>query len=226
MSDATDKKDLIQKVLNVFETGTPAGKYDTLVIYADGVNDSYQITYGRSQTTEQGNLGQLLEMYVERDGQFAEDFVPYLARIGNEPLHDSTEFKDLLVRAARQDQVMRDTQDAFFDQVYWQPAVNWLEQQEMALPLSLLVVYDSYIHSGRVPMFLRKRFSEYPPVKGGDEKVWISSYVDTRHQWLRYHRRPILRKTIYRTATFRNEINNNNWNLDKLPIRANGIDVI
>ncbi len=53
-------KYLIQKVINVFETGTPEGKYDMLVVYPDGKGGSRQITYGRSQTTEQGNLSQLL----------------------------------------------------------------------------------------------------------------------------------------------------------------------
>ena len=52
----TSKKTLIQKVVNVFESGSSEGRYDTLVIYADGVNNSHQITYGRSQTIEQGNL--------------------------------------------------------------------------------------------------------------------------------------------------------------------------
>jgi chitosanase len=47
------KKTLIQRIVNIFESGSPEGKYDALVIYADGVNNSHQITFGRSQTTEQ-----------------------------------------------------------------------------------------------------------------------------------------------------------------------------
>jgi len=89
----------------------------------------------------------------------------------------------------------------------------------------MLVTYDSYIHSGRIPMFLRKRFKELQPLKGGNEKKWITSYVDVRHQWLKYHEKPILRKTIYRTQVFINEIERNNWNLEKLPINANGVKV-
>jgi chitosanase len=63
------KKTLIQKIVNVFESSLPEGKYDALVIYDDGVNNSHQITYGQSQTTEQGNLHQLVEMYVENNGK-------------------------------------------------------------------------------------------------------------------------------------------------------------
>jgi chitosanase len=220
-----NKKALIQRIVNVFESGSPEGKYDTLVIYADGINNSHQITYGRSQTTEQGNLLQLIEMYVENNGTYATNFVPYLEKIGVEPLVDDENFKRLLKEAAQKDKIMRDTQDKFFDKYYWQPAVDWAKRNGFKLALSMLVIYDSYIHSGSIPMFLRKRFKEFPPSSGGDEKKWITSYVDIRHQWLKYHEKPILRKTIYRTQTFINEIERGNWNLDKLPITANGVKV-
>ncbi len=220
-----EKKALIQSILNVFETGTVEGKYDKLVIYDDGVENTHQITYGRSQTTEQGNLNLLVEMYVDAGGKFADDFVPYLEKIGKEPLVDDEFLKSLLIKAAREDQVMRDTQDAFFDQYYWDPAVSWFERNGFAFPLSMLVTYDSYIHSGRVPMFLRKRFIERPPARGGDEKKWVASYVEARHQWLKYHEKPLLRRTIYRTQTFLNEIEYENWDLNKLPISANGVNI-
>ena len=219
------KKKLTQKIVNVFESGTPEGKYDTLVIYDDGVNNTHQITYGRSQTTEQGNLYQLIEMYVENNGKYADDFVPYLEKIGTESLVDDEEFKRLLKVSAQKDKKMRDTQDKFFDQFYWQPAVEFGKRNKFIMHLSMLVIYESYSHSGRVPMVLRKRFKEFPPAKDGDEKKWIESYVDVRHQWLKYHDKPILRKTIYRTQVFINEIERNNWNLEKLPINANGVKV-
>lgn len=219
------EKTLIQSIVNVFETGTPEGKYDKLVIYDDGVNGSHQITYGKSQTTEQGNLSRLIDMYVDNEGIFANDFVPYLEKIGKEPLVDDENFKRLLIKAAREDKIMRETQDNFFDEVYWLPAMQWFERNGFNLPLSRLVTYDSYIHSGSIPMFLRKRFIEPPPAKGGNEKKWVASYVEVRHQWLKYHEKPILRKTIYRTQTFLNEIARENWKLDKLPINANGVNV-
>lgn len=219
------EKALIQSIVNVFETGVPEGKYDKLVIYDDGVNGSHQITYGKSQTTEQGNLSRLIDMYVDNAGTFANDFVPYLEKIGKEPLVDDENFKRLLIKAAREDKIMRETQDNFFDEVYWLPAMQWFERNGFKLPLSMLVTYDSYIHSGSIPMFLRKRFIEPPPAKGGNEKKWVASYVETRHQWLKYHEKPILRKTIYRTQTFLNEIARENWKLNKLPINANGVNV-
>lgn len=69
MPIANTQKDKILKVLNVFETGSTEGKYDNISIYKDGtVNGQkvYQITYGRSQTTEYGNLKRLIELYISR----------------------------------------------------------------------------------------------------------------------------------------------------------------
>jgi chitosanase len=220
-----DNKRLIQRVVNVFETGTPAGKYDSLVVMADGLNKSRQITFGRSQTTEQGNLRKLLLMYLQNNGTFKDRLSAYMDRVGMVPLADDEVFKGLLVAAARDDEIMRTTQDKFFDLVYYNPAMEFFNHNEFALPLSLLVIYDSYIHSGRVPDYLRKRFGEFVPAAGGNEQKWTSSYVDIRHQWLKYHPNELLRKTIYRTQCFKDQIAADNWNLDKLPLMANNVAI-
>lgn len=220
ITDST--KRLIERVINVFETGTPEGKYNQITILADGKNGTRQITYGRSQTTEQGNLAKLIELYIRNNGLFAEKFSFYIDKIGKQPLTDNKTFKDLLRTSANEDEIMRKTQDEFFDLVYYNPAFEFFTKNGFELPLSLLVIYDSYIHSGSIPQALRKRFGEYPPAKGGEEKKWITSYVDIRHQWLKYHTNPILQRTIYRTQCFKYQIAAENWMLDKLPIMANG----
>jgi chitosanase len=218
-------KRLIERVVNAFETGSPEGKYDGLVVLADGKKKTRQITYGRSQTTEQGNLKKLLQRYIQNSGAFSAQVVPYVERLGKIPLADDSTFKDLLIQAAREDPIMRITQDEFFDAEYYARALRFFEQNQFTLPLSLLVIYDSYIHSGGVPTFLRKRFGEFPPRAGGDEKKWSSSYVDIRHQWLKHHANALLRKTIYRTQCFKDQIAADNWLLDKLPLMANGIAI-
>ena len=219
-------KRLIERIVNVFETGTPEGKYSQITILADGKNGSRQITYGRSQTTEQGNLAKLIEMYIRNNGTFAEQFSKYIDKIGKQPLVDNKTFKDLLRSAGKEDEIMRSTQDEFFDLAYYKPAYEFFATNAFELPLGLLVIYDSYIHSGSIPQFLRKRFGEYPPAKGGDEKKWITSYVDVRHQWLKYHTNPILQRTIYRTQCFKDQITGDNWQLDKLPVMAHGVNVL
>ncbi|GAB4014551.1 chitosanase [Spirosoma sp. KCTC 42546] len=217
-------KSKIEQIVNVFETGTAEGKYDALVIFKDGKDNTRQITYGRSQTTEQGNLKTLIELYINRDGKFADDFVPYRTKIGTVPLVDDATFKDLLRKSAREDAIMRSTQDEFFDILYYMPALNFFTGFDFTLPLSLLVIYDSFIHSGGVPTFLRERFPERPPSRGGNEKAWVTAYVKTRDEWLATNKKIILRGTVYRTRCFLTQLENDNWTLSK-PVNAHGVVV-
>lgn len=220
----THKKEKIQQILNVFETGSVQGDYAKVTIFADGPGNRRQITYGRSQTTEYGNLKRLLEMYVnEADAKYRTEFQPYISMIGSTPLVDNRAFIDLLRRAGA-DTIMHRVQDRFFDEVYWQPAVRWAEQNGFTKPLSMLVIYDSFIHSGSILQFLRRRFPAVPPANGGKEEDWITQYVDTRHSWLQNHSRVILRNTVYRTNAFKRAFQQNDWNLEK-PFNANGVVV-
>lgn len=214
----------INEVLNVFETSSKSGKYDGYVEYVDFTykGDNYrQITYGRSQTTEFGNLKRLLEMYVNANGKFKNEIKPYIPKVGviqnNIPqsLNDDEEFEILLKKAAREDEIMRDTQDVFFDRYYFQPALAWFIHHKFTFPLSLLVIYDSFIHSGGIFSFLRQRFKEVPPSLGGNEKEWIKEYVDTRHDWLKNHIKPVVRASKYRTQTLKQLITDDNWDLSK-----------
>jgi len=219
------QKRLCEQIINVFESGSPLGNYSAISIYKDGPHNQRQVTYGRSQTTEFGNLAELLEMYVNAGGIYSEALRPYLDRIEVTPLADDALFLQLLRDAGRKDPLMRQTQDAFFDKRYFIPAMNWADNNGFSLPLSALVIYDSFIHSGSILNFLRKRFPESPPASGGDERTWIIQYVDTRQSWLSNHENRILRKTVYRTGCFKKEINRDNWDLSRLPINANGIEV-
>ncbi|MGE0823809.1 MAG: chitosanase [Candidatus Binatia bacterium] len=219
------QKRICTQVLNVFETGKIAGDYGTLVIYADGPHGVRQITYGRSQTTEYSNLEELVQMYVDANGMFSEQLRPFIAKIGVTPLVNNKEFKQLLRDAGRKDPEMERIQDEFFDKRYFQPAMQWADTHRFTLPLSALVIYDSFIHSGGILYFLRKRFPEFPPAKGGNEKTWIKQYVDTRHKWLANHPKKILQGTVYRTQCFKREIARDNWDLSHVPINANGVKV-
>ncbi len=228
MNLTPDQKRIIQSVVNVFETGSAEGDYAKISIFADGAGNSRQITYGRAQTTEQGNLLKLLQIYVNNKGVYANALLPYIIKLQDKkPLWKDDTFKQILRDAGKEDPIMRTTQDEFFDLAYWQKAYEWAIKNSFKLPLSMLVIYDSFIHSGSIPMWLRTRFDATPPSSPkGDEKKWVTQYVNTRHSWLKNHpTRPILRNTIYRTQTFLNEIKRDNWNLSKLPIVANGVKV-
>ena len=218
------QKRICERVLNAFETGSADGDYGNVSIYNDGPGRIKQITYGRSQTTEYGNLGELITMYAGASGQFSNDLKPYVGKVGRQALVDDANFKQLLKKAGK-DLVMRQTQDAFFDRRYFQPAMNWATEQGFTEALSALVIYDSFVHSGGILSFLRRSFSEAPPVEGGSEKKWIEQYVNARHNWLANHSNKILQNTVYRTKCFKAEIARKNWDLSQLPINANDVQV-
>jgi chitosanase len=227
MPITTQQKQKILQIVNVFETGSREGNYGAISLFFDGPPGAdgkpiKQITYGRSQTTEFGNLKALIQQYVDANGLFAAELRPFVPKIGKRPSLCTDAFLlKALKDAGKNDPVMKRVQDSFFDQLYYQPAFNWFSGMKFTMALSLLVIYDSFIHSGGIPAFLREKFSEAVPKNGGDEQIWIRQYVNARHTWLANHPRTILRKTIYRTQCFKTCITKNNWDLT-LPVNANG----
>ncbi len=218
------QKRICERVLNAFETGSADGDYGNISIYHDGPGRIRQVTYGRSQTTEYGHLGELVSMYVAAGGQLSQELKPYAPKIGKEALVDDAQFKDLLKKAGK-DPIMQTTQDAFFDKAYFQPAMDWASNHGFTEALSALVIYDSFIHSGSILTFLRNSFSEAVPADGGNERKWIEEYVNARHNWLANHSNEILRNTVYRTKCLKAEIARGNWDLSQLPIIANDVKV-
>jgi len=212
-NDASDIKSKIQSIVNIFETGTPTGNYADISIYDDGPSGIKQTTFGRSGSTEFSTLKYLVEMYAEEDGLYSDEFKSYVGRVGCKPsLYNDSDFINLLKKSGS-DPVMKATQDKFFDQRYWDVAKSFFDKNGFEQPLSMLVIFDSVIHGGLA--IVRKKFSEKPPVSGGDEKRWVSDYTHSRYNWLKYHPRTILRNTAKRPKFYKSLIESGNWGLDK-----------
>lgn len=220
-----DQRVICERVINVFESGSIQGNYSAISIYADGPNNIRQVTYGRAQTTEYGNLRELVQMYVAAGGTFSNELGGFVDRIGRVALVDNDQFKTLLRRAGAEDQVMRDTQDKFFDLRYFQPALHWADTNGFSRALSVLVIYDSFIQSGGILELMRSRFPEPIPARGGNEQTWVRQYVDVRRNWLQNHPRPAVRASVYRMRDLGREVGRDNWDLAILPIMANGVAV-
>lgn len=214
------QRHLIEQVVNVFESGSAAGNYSAVSVNDDGPHDIRQITYGRSQTTEYGRLRSLIRAYAIHDPSFAR----YAKIIGSRPLADDRDFIALLRRAGS-DSVMRMLQDRLFEQKYYTPAVKWCTAHGLTLPLSALVVYDSYIHSGSMLWMIRESFPEKLPIDGGGERTWVRAYVRARHRFLATHRRVVVLKTVYRTRCLLAEIERGNWDLALRPVVVQGVGV-
>jgi chitosanase len=225
MENEQQVRTLILRVLNVAETGHPDGKPHAVYIYADGKNGRKQVTLGVGFTEDGGNLEKALKLYIAKKGVFADQLSIHLPQIGKGTLAADKKFHQLLKQAGERDPRMAEAQHEQFNKAYLEPAFNWFTKNGFALPLSFLVISDSYLHSGGIREPLRSKFKESPPAKGGDEKAWVRSYVEARHHWLSNHSNKLLRNTVYRTQCFRNEIARENWVLDRLPINIHGVAV-
>jgi hypothetical protein len=115
---------------------------------------------------------------------------------------------------------MQAVQDAFFDRVYWQPALRSADALGAKLALSAAIVYDSTVHGSwaLVRDLTRQRYGELARI---GEKNWMTRYVDVRRGWLATSPNPVLHKTVYRMDAFAQLIKSGNWTL-RLPFSVRG----
>lgn len=231
------QEEIIDRWLSAVETGKPGGDYGAVTVYADNPRSQAQITYGKHQTTETGKrLQALVRRYLAREDKAAsETDLAWLRKFVAAPQYSMTGSEDLLAaleQVGRTDPAMADVQNEFFLEEYLKPSRRWAEENGFTLPLSLLVIYDSFIQSGGIPWWIRRRFAEAPPAAGGSEKAWISQYVLARHQWLkgwgdgRSGKSQAIRASAYRTRGLLREIERENWELSEDRMVVNGIEVI
>ena len=236
----------VKSIVNMYETGSPVGRYDTLVILGDGAG----ITYGKTQTTENGGgLWKLIfEEYERLNGKFLPEFRKYKNMLYNKEgggskgaLTQSKEFKDLLVKTAREDELMKKAQDMHFHRNYFRPALQMAEDYEITQPLILATIYDIFIHSGPKGggNFIEK-FDEgwdYPSSSdlGFDpeseeltqdqevilERAWGLDLIKKRDHWLRTFTNKrsqshtnVVRKSAYRTKSLMDLAERQKWLLE------------
>jgi chitosanase len=217
------QKRTAQAIVNIFETGRALGDYGQVTLLA---GDSGQLTYGRSQTTlASGNLFLLINAYCDTPGAaFADRFrqtLPALER--HDPaLNMDADFKALL-RTAGDDIVMHECQDAFFDRVYWGPAMTFAGALNFKTPLGCTTVYDSVVH-GAWKAIRDGAMSAAGAPSTGNEEVWIPFYIATRRDWLANHSNPLLRKTVYRMDALQSLVDANAWDLP-LPLKVRGVTI-
>ncbi len=221
--------DFIRRILSVAECGQPEFPYSEVYIYADDNRFNparRQITYSIGFTEGGGNLKRLLLRYIDAGGALAKDIKPFTTGMG-EASHGSLAGNQAfmgLLKKAGQEEVMRKVQREQFDVMYLDPAIEWSEQYGFSYALSKLTIADSFLHSGSMLPFLMNRFAEKKPSSGGDEKKWITDYLNARRQWLANHENKVLNRTTYRANCFLIEASKGNWDL-QTPVVMNGTSV-
>lgn len=217
------QKGAVQAIVNIFETGAPRGDYASVTLLT---GDTGHLTYGRSQTTlASGNLYLLIKDYVDTDDAvFAKALWPYLSRLDaiDLSLDQDTDFHTLL-RSAGDDPVMQRAQDAFFDRVFWAPAVRSAAYIGSDMPLGMAVIYDSRIH-GSWHAIRDRVIKEFGSLSDLGEKTWMWRYVSYRKNWLATHSNTLLRKTVYRMDSMQTLMGSEKWDLS-LPFSVRGITI-
>lgn len=216
-------KENIIKILNIFEQGTAENLYDRIYFYHDGTGNKIQTTLSRGFTECGGSLWEVIKRYKDKGGKNGDLLLSYKPNSCKEILPNDRKFINLLIESSKSEKIMRDAQDEVYDEVYWKRGQKWFDNNKFTLPLSMAVIQDSFLQSGTMLDFLINRFREKTPKNSGNEKRWIEDYVNVRHNWLKNHSRKVLNNTIYRTRFFKEQIENNNWNLDKFPLKINGV---
>lgn len=204
-----------QAIVQIFETGSVKGDYGQVTLI---VGDSGHLTYGKAQTTlASGNLFFLIRDYCDApDADLAEDLKPYLPQLEarDVTLDKHFDFKGLL-KLAGDDPVMRKVQDAFFDRVYWEPALASAAYIGAKLPLSIAIIYDSRIH-GAWHARRDAMNAKTGDLKKVGEKKWMKAYLKHRRDWLANNPNPALQRTVYRMDALGLLVSDNRWTL-KLP---------
>lgn len=220
-------KDFIRRILSQAECGSPEFEFGAVYVYNDDNRfdpPRKQVTLSVGFTEGGGNLKTVLAKYVEAKGLLASEIEPFLAGLGDksrDSLCNNATFKSLLKQAGT-DPIMHRVQNEEFDAMYLDRAIAWGEKYGFTLPLSFLVIADSYLHSGSMLSFLINRFPEKKPCDGGDEQAWINAYLRVRHDWLNTHSNKVLRNTTYRAECYMEQASKDNWFLSSDSIVMHG----
>jgi len=214
------QKAAAQAIVNVFETGQARGDFAKVTVVP---GDRGHLTYGRAQTTlASGNLHLLIRNYCDaEDAAFAGALRPYLGRLEARDLaldHDLDLHR--LLAAAGEDPIMRESQDGFFDRVYWQPAARSAAGIGAGSALGHTIVYDSRIHGSWARMRERTEAHHGTPEALGEE-AWLRAYLAVRRDWLANHRNRLLRRTVYRMDSLAALCDEGRWDL-ALPFTVRG----
>jgi len=211
-----------QAIVNIFETGSVRGDYGQVTVLP---GDTGRLSYGRAQASlGSGHLQLLVERYCDTAGaRFAgrlRTWLPVLAARAaaadtDLPLHN-------LLRACADDPVMRGVQDAYFGDLFWDPATRAATRLGIRSPLGVAVVYDSWVHGAWA--MLRDRTQAAGTLQQVGEHAWIARYLRARRAWLATHGNALLRQTVYRMDAFQRLATQEAWSLP-LPLVVRGQEI-
>lgn len=204
------QKQIIERIINIFETGSKVFKFDKIVY---NKNDAGGLSYGAFQISlNSGNLYKLILSYTNKENcLFKVEFIPYLDKLKNKDkeINFDSKFKDLLLEASF-DECMVACQMGYLDENFWPICLNRCKNFDLDLALSVAVIFDTCIQGSFFP--IKEKLSQ---------KDWIIKYIYNRKKWLK-SRGELLYNSIYRMESFERIIDEGNWDLN-LPLYVRGL---
>lgn len=209
-------------IVEVFETGAPRGDYGQVTVLP---GDTGRLTYGRARVTlGSGHLHRLVERYCATVGaRFGGRLRAWLQVLAARGTAADTDLKlHNLLRACADDAVMRDLQDAFFDEMHWSPALRAATRLGLRSPLGVAVVFDSWMHGAWA--LLRDRTLAGGTVQQLGEHEWVLRYLRARREWLASHPNPLMRQAVLRMDALQRLAVQDAWALS-LPLVVQGHEI-
>jgi hypothetical protein len=224
-------------ITGIFEGGQP--DYCAL---SDSPTDLGKLSYGKHQASEtSGNLKDMLQRYSNStdpapDPALKQQMDKQLDNFNDDgDSYDGTpaqraDLKKLLKKACK-DPAMQKTQDDFFREKFWDPAVAKADKYGVKTPLGKAMYYDMEIQGGGlVDGFSKralKRWSDengvHPPAtacapddpNGPDEKTFLYLVDDERRKKMENSANPDYQKTTYRPNSFDTLLDQDNMDLSQ-----------
>jgi glycosyl hydrolase family 46 len=105
------------------------------------------------------------------------------------------------------------------DTAYFRQAEAGANRLGIKTTLGLLIVYDSYVHSGTLPGFLMKKVNDDlhgTPKDGVDEGRWLKTYLKYRIDWLENNSNQSIRISSNRPKFLLEQVEKGNYDLSSL----------
>lgn len=200
-------------ILSIFETSKKRGNASALAVLRDGAG----LSYGCHQATHRaGSLGNVLLAYATLQPEQSVTAMRYhkLLKDRSESnvnrQSDNHELRSWLKKVGLHDPLMLRAQEQVFNRDYMAPATAEWQRRSFTTPLSLVIVYDSFIQGSWHLCRERTSQNHRGPVS---EREWMATYLNEREDFLLSLRTQDQRNSVYRPRALRQLLIQANWQL-------------
>jgi len=216
------------KIISIFENGTPNLQYD----YIEHIDDQHGYTAGIvGYTSATGDMLEVIEKYTQiKSNNILRKYIPELERLNDIYIENNYELSEEganvdnlqgLVddwKIATEDSRFKKLQDDERDRMYYYPALSLANRYEIKYPLTLLTIYDAVIQHGVDGVKdIIKKINLQSPRESGDEIAWLKAFNTQRYNVMMnttVDGVKIWEDSVYRVKALNDIIDKNNYYLE------------